>query len=38
MGTAIGTSTALTAAWCAVIGGLGFWWSMRLYDRGPKHA
>jgi ABC-2 type transport system permease protein len=38
MGTAIGTSALLTVGWCAVIGGFGFWWSMRLYERGPKHA
>jgi len=38
MGTAIGTSALLTLGWCAVIGGVGFWWSMRLYERGPKHA
>jgi len=38
MGTAIGTSALLTLGWCAVIGGFGFWWSMRLYERGPKHA
>ena len=38
MGTAIGTSAMLTAAWCVVIGGFGFWWSMRLYERAPKHA
>jgi ABC-2 type transport system permease protein len=38
MGTAIGTSATLTVAWCAVIGAFGFWWSMRLYERGPKHA
>jgi ABC-2 type transport system permease protein len=38
MGTAIGTSAVLTVVWCAVIGAFGFWWSMRLYERGPKHA
>ena len=35
LGTAIGTSALLTLGWCAVIGGVGFWWSMRLYERGP---
>jgi ABC-2 type transport system permease protein len=38
MGTAIGTSAVLTIVWCLVIGGFGSWWSMRLYERGPKHA
>ena len=38
MGTAIGTSAVLTVVWCAVIGVVGFWWAMRLYERGPKHA
>ena len=38
MGTVIGTSALLTLGWCALIGGFGFWWSMRLYERGPKHA
>ena len=38
LGTAIGTSAMLTIGWCAVIGAFGFWWSMRLYERPPKHA
>ena len=38
MGTAIGRSAVLTIGWCAVIGVFGFWWSMRLYERPPKHA
>jgi ABC-2 type transport system permease protein len=38
LGSAIGTSAILTIGWCAVIGAFGFWWSMRLYERPPKHA
>jgi ABC-2 type transport system permease protein len=38
LGTAIGKSAVLTVVWCAAIGVFGFWWSMRLYERGPKHA
>jgi ABC-2 type transport system permease protein len=35
MGTAIGNGAALAVAWSVAIGGLGYWWAMRLYDRDP---
>ncbi|MFB3739414.1 MAG: ABC transporter permease [Candidatus Velamenicoccus archaeovorus] len=36
LGTAIGTDALLAAAWCAVIGLVGYRWSMVLYERGPS--
>jgi ABC-2 type transport system permease protein len=36
MGTPIGPSAALSAAWCVAIGMVGFVWSSKLYERGPR--
>jgi ABC-2 type transport system permease protein len=36
MGTPIGHNAALTVAWCALIGLVGYGWAMRLYDRDPS--
>ncbi len=38
MGTAIGSSALLSAAWCALIGLVGYRWAMKLYERGPARA
>lgn len=38
MGTAIGNSALLSAVWCALIGLIGFRWSMKLYERGPARS
>ena len=36
MGTAIGHEAVLAVAWCALIGSIGYFWAMRLYDRDPS--
>ncbi|HZD67389.1 MAG TPA: ABC transporter permease [Actinomycetes bacterium] len=36
MGTAIGHDAVLAAAWCALIGFVGYRWAMRLYNRDPS--
>jgi ABC-2 type transport system permease protein len=36
MGTPIGSSALLAVAWCAVIGLVGYRWSLRLYSRDPS--
>jgi ABC-2 type transport system permease protein len=38
MGTPIGNSALLSAAWCASIGLVGFRWAIRLYERGPARS
>lgn len=38
MGTAIGNSALLSAVWCALIGLVGFRWSMKLHERGPARS
>jgi ABC-2 type transport system permease protein len=35
MGTAIGTSAALSVVWCLAIGVVGYAWAMKLYERAP---
>lgn len=38
MGGAIARSAVLSVAWCVAIGVVGYLWSMRLYERGPRRA
>jgi ABC-2 type transport system permease protein len=37
LGTPIGDSGAIAAAWCVAIAVLGFLWARRLYERDPAH-
>jgi ABC-2 type transport system permease protein len=38
MGTPIGNRGPLAVAWCAVIGLVGYWWEMALYNRDPSRS